>query len=81
MFTLLCNSVADPDLQIRGGGGGGVSVWSKNKGEAWFPRGPSPGSTSVIVIVVFFRIISDKNEHVNHLLDNRDVAMRQNILF
>ena len=26
-------SVADPDLQIRGGGGGvGASVWSKNKG-------------------------------------------------
>ena len=46
-------SVADPDLQIRGGGGGGgypdpeikggcsllASVWSKNKG-GWPPQGP-----------------------------------------
>ena len=25
--------------------------------------------------------LSDKSEHVNYLLANRDVAMRQNILF
>ena len=28
-----------------------------------------------------FNRISDKSEHVNYLLVNRDVAMRQNILF
>ena len=28
-----------------------------------------------------FNRISDKSEHVNYLLANRDVAMRQNILF
>ena len=28
-----------------------------------------------------FNIISDKSEHANYLLANRDVAMRQNILF
>ena len=28
-----------------------------------------------------FNKISDKSEHVNYLLANRDVAMRQNILF
>ena len=40
--------MADPDLQIKGGGGGvvsknifaalRVSVWSKNKVRAWAPR-------------------------------------------
>ena len=51
-------SLADPDLQIRGGGGGGA--WSsrpeirevgaglnKNKGELT-PPGPSPGSATAI---------------------------------
>ena len=28
-----------------------------------------------------FNRISDKSEHVNYLLANRDVAVRQNILF
>ena len=48
--------MADPDLQIRGGGGGGdglqkiflalwASVWSKNMGAGGAgPPGPSPGS-------------------------------------
>ena len=42
----------DPDLEIRGGGGGGVSKkvfgWSKNKvgGGAPGPLGPSPGSAT-----------------------------------
>ena len=42
--TEVPHTVADPDLQIRGGGGGGHPdpevfrpVWSKNKGEAGPP--------------------------------------------
>ena len=46
------SAVADPDLQIRGGGGGlkkmfsalRASVWAKNKGAG--PPGPSPGSVT-----------------------------------
>ena len=60
-------TVPDPDLEIRGWGGGGLgglkekfyraSVWSKNKG--WggggqAPQGPSPGSASVLFALSFF---------------------------
>ena len=58
--------MADPDLQIKGGGGGGqpdpeirggpaaenffsalwASFWSKKKGGAPGPPGPSPGSAT-----------------------------------
>ena len=57
------NTVADPDLQIKGGGGGGGGgghpdpeifrpVWSKNKGGAG-PPGTSPRSTTAIDRGVF----------------------------
>lgn len=42
-------SVSDPDLDIRGGGGRSpniILVWSYNKGGRG-PPGPSPGSTIV----------------------------------
>ena len=57
--TEVPHTVADPDLQIKGGGGGGSSrpwdfrpVWSKNKGGPDSP-GSSPRSTTAIERGVF----------------------------
>ena len=66
-LSFFISAVADPDLQIRGGGGhlnheirGGdglkkISVWSKNKvgeGGRAGPTGPSPGTANNLYTIM-----------------------------